>query len=113
MDPLRRYHRFQVDLRITMASASHFWTGTTLNASEGGVFVASKELKPIGTEVEMTITLPDPHPPLWVVGIVRWIRETSSEEAPLGMGIQFRMISEEALRSIRHFFWKRPPIIVE
>jgi uncharacterized protein (TIGR02266 family) len=110
----RRQSRFQVELAITLRSESQFWVGRTMNLSEGGIFVETQELKPIGTEVEVTITLPDPLLPLWAVGVVRWIRATSAlAEAPLGMGLQFKLISDEALRTIRGFLWKRPPLQVD
>jgi hypothetical protein len=42
------------------------------------------------------------------VGTVVWIRETSGNaDAPLGMGIQFRLIADDALRRIRDFIRER------
>jgi uncharacterized protein (TIGR02266 family) len=109
MDSQRRAsQRFQVDLELTLQSESTIWIGTAENVSDGGVFVASKELKPIGTEVEMTLKLPGNNLPVWAVGTVVWIRETSGKtDAPLGMGIQFRLIADEALRRIRDFIRER------
>ena len=105
MESQRRQHsRFQVDLELTLQSESTIWMGHASNVSDGGVFVATKELKPIGTEVEMTLKLPGMMLPVWCVGVVCWIRETSGNvDAPLGMGIQFRLIADEALRRIRDY----------
>jgi hypothetical protein len=71
--------------------------------------VATKEIKPIATEVEMTIKLPDESMlPVWAVGVVCWIRDTSGKtDAPLGMGIQFRLIADDALKRIRDYVRKR------
>jgi uncharacterized protein (TIGR02266 family) len=114
MDQRRNNIRFQAELEINLRSDSQFWMGTSTNLSDGGIFVATKELKPIGTEVEITIKLPDQFMPLWVVGIVRWIRDTpSGRDAPLGMGIQFKLLSDEAVRAIHGFMGKRPPLRVE
>jgi uncharacterized protein (TIGR02266 family) len=109
MDSQRRnFQRFQVDLELTLQSESTIWIGQAENVSDGGVFVATKELKPIGTEVEMTIKLPGNMLPVWALGVVCWIRETSGRaDAPLGMGIQFRLIADEALRRIRDFVRER------
>jgi uncharacterized protein (TIGR02266 family) len=111
MDASRRTaQRFQVDLELTLQSETTIWIGHAENVSDGGVFVASKELKPIGTEVEMTLKLPgESVVPVWAVGTVVWIRETSGSnaDAPLGMGIQFRLIADEALRRIRDFIRER------
>ena len=86
-----------------MQSESTIWIGHAENVSDGGVFVATKELKPIGTEVEMTIKLPGNMLPVWALGVVCWIRDTGKSDTPLGMGIQFRLIADEALRRIRDF----------
>jgi|SRR5689334_21152756 len=106
----RQSTRFQVDLELTLQSESTIWIGHAENVSDGGVFVVSRELKPIGTEVEMTIKLPGPKnlAPVWALGVVVWIRETSSKaEVPLGMGIQFRLIADDALRRIRDYVRER------
>jgi uncharacterized protein (TIGR02266 family) len=110
MEPQRRQaQRFQVDLELTLQSESTIWIGHAENVSDGGVFVASKELKPIGTEVEITLKLPGENVlPVWAVGTVVWIGETSGKtDAPLGMGIQFRLIADEALRRIRDYVRER------
>jgi uncharacterized protein (TIGR02266 family) len=109
MDSQRRgAQRFQVDLELSLQSESTIWIGHAENVSDGGVFVASKELKPIGTEMEMTLKLPGTNMPVWAVGVVVWIRDTSGkEDAPLGMGIQFRLIADDALRRIRDFIRER------
>ena len=105
----RQSTRFQVDLELTLQSESTIWIGHAENVSDGGVFVVSKELKPIGTEVEMTIKLPGANmAPVWAVGVVVWIRDAPGKvDAPLGMGIQFRLIADDALRRIRDFVRER------
>jgi uncharacterized protein (TIGR02266 family) len=108
MDPRRQFQRFQVELELTLQSESTIWIGHAENVSDGGVFVATKELKPIGTEVEMTLKLPGNLLPVWAVGTVCWIRDTSGRsDTPLGMGIQFRLIADDALRRIRDFVRER------
>ncbi len=105
----RQAQRFQVDLELTLQSESTIWMGRAENVSDGGVFIASKELKPIGTEVEITLKLPgDNVLPVWAVGVVVWIGETTDKsDAPLGMGVQFRLIADEALRRIRDYVRER------
>jgi len=108
MEQRRNAQRFQVELELSLQSESTIWIGQAANVSDGGVFVATKELKPIGTEVELTIRLPGNLMPVWTLGVVCWIRETSSNaHAPLGMGIQFRLITDEALRRVRDFVRQR------
>ena len=108
MEQRRNAQRFQVELELSLQSESTIWIGQAANVSDGGVFVATKELKPIGTEVELTIKLPGNLMPIWTLGVVCWIRDTSaSAHVPLGMGIQFRLITDEALRRIRDFIRQR------
>jgi uncharacterized protein (TIGR02266 family) len=108
MEQRRNAQRFQVELELTLQSESTIWIGQAANVSDGGVFVATKELKPIGTEVEMTLRLPGNLLPVWTLGVVCWIRETSGRaDAPLGMGIQFRLIADDSLRRIRDFIRQR------
>jgi uncharacterized protein (TIGR02266 family) len=109
MEAQRRNHsRFQVDLELTLQSESTIWMGQASNVSDGGVFIATQELKPIGTEIEITLKLPGNMLPVWAVGVVCWIRETSAlADAPLGMGIQFRLIADDALRRIRDYVRER------
>lgn len=100
--------RFRFEVAITFGSQSHFFEGITQNLSEGGVFIATTELKPIGTELDLTIELPPPFPSVWTRGEVRWIGEAGRDaNTPLGMGVQFRMISEESLNIVRQFLMVR------
>jgi uncharacterized protein (TIGR02266 family) len=100
--------RFRYEVAITFGSQSHFFEGRTHNLSEGGVFIATAELKPIGTELDLTIELPPPFPSVWTRGEVRWIGEAgNNSNTPLGMGVQFRMISEESLDTIQQFLAMR------
>jgi uncharacterized protein (TIGR02266 family) len=106
--------RFVVSLDISLRSESNFWVASANNISEGGVFVATRELKPIGSQVEITIRLPAPHGLIWTLGEVRWIRETpAGAEAPLGMGIRFDSLSKEAQIAIHEFLGRRLPISID
>jgi len=77
--------------------------------SEGGVFVVTPEIKPIGSIVMLEIKLLDRNVSVSTQGIVRWIRDAStSEGAPLGMGVQFFAMSDETLRAVRDCLVDRP-----
>jgi uncharacterized protein (TIGR02266 family) len=105
----RVLRRFPFEVAITVGTRSHFWLGTTKNLSEGGVFIATPELKPIGSQLDLTIELPPPFGAIWARGEVRWIGEAAKDpDVPLGMGVQFQMISEESLSTIRDFLEKKP-----
>jgi uncharacterized protein (TIGR02266 family) len=105
--------RFVVGLEIGLRSESNFWVASANNISEGGVFIATKELKPIGSRVEINIRLPEPFGLVWTLGEVRWIRATpAGAAAPLGMGVRFESIGEEAQQAIRAFLSARPPLSI-
>jgi uncharacterized protein (TIGR02266 family) len=107
----RNQLRFVVSLDISLRSESNFWVASANNISEGGVFVATRELKPIGSRIELTMRLPEPHGVIWTLGEVRWIRETpAGTDAPLGMGIRFDSLNQEAQDAIHEFLEERPPI---
>jgi uncharacterized protein (TIGR02266 family) len=109
-DQRRKQRRFPLELEIALHGQAQFWVGTTKDIAEGGVFIASRELRPIGAELELTINLPEPFKPVVAVGSVRWIRDTSQEDAPLGMGVQFTTVSDESLQTIRRFLARTPPL---
>jgi len=75
-----------VAVEITARTESYFFAGEAMDISEGGVFVVTPEIKPIGSIVMLEIKLLDRNVSVSTQGIVRWIRDAStSEGAPLGI----------------------------
>ena len=97
----RRAHRQTVELEVGISTESNFFIGFTENLSEGGVFVATYALKPIGSNVDVVLTFPNGEE-LRVPGVVRWLREASTEGWP-GMGVQFEHLSADDEKNIRKF----------
>ena len=95
-------HCFAVE--VDFESDSNFYTGFTEDISEGGLFLATYQLQPQGTEIDVDFTLPDGHQ-VKTVGIVRWLRDLRDDnpDARPGMGIQFVTISEEDREAIQIF----------
>jgi len=69
------------------------------NLSQGGLFIRTKNPKPIGTKLNFEFSVRDGAGTIQGSGIVRWI-ETDPSRAP-GMGIQFTMLNEEGKRELR------------
>ena len=88
-----------------MESEHNFYTGFTSNISEGGLFVATSHLRPVGTKVHFTFTLNPSPEKISVYGVVRWVRESSrlTEDAPSGMGIQFEGLTPAINDRINQF----------
>jgi uncharacterized protein (TIGR02266 family) len=110
----RSNRRLLLELEVTLQSDSNFYIGLTENLSNGGIFVATHLVQPIGTTVAMTLRLPNGKAPLALAGRVRWVREFSETlDAPPGMGIEFDTISEADTRTIREFLAARTPLFFD
>ncbi len=110
----RNNDRFEVELAVTLHSESNFYTGLAENLSESGVFIASHQAHPIGTLIDVSLTLPDSREPLWLRGEVRWVRKyRDSMNEPPGMGIRFIDLAAIDEARISTFLGKRTPIYHE
>jgi len=110
----RAYRRLCLELEVSLESDSNFYMGLTENLSDGGIFVATHAIQPIGTVVAITLRLPTRVKPLALGGRVRWVREfVDGLEGPPGMGIEFVTISEENSRAIREFLMARTPLFFD
>jgi uncharacterized protein (TIGR02266 family) len=107
-----RPRRVKLQVMVGMHTNTNFFTGATLDISEGGLFVATPAMVPLGLEVDLDFTLPDGKRVV-LTGVVRWRRE-HDERMPdrmPGVGVQFVTVSEEVLASIRAFMAKREPLL--
>ncbi|RJS21271.1 TIGR02266 family protein [Corallococcus sp. H22C18031201] len=107
----RRNGRVRMHTSIDMRSDSNFFTGFSMDISEGGVFIATVEAVPRGTQVELDFTLPGGRP-MKVAGVVRWVREGNDRTPELmpGVGVQFTGLAPEVARVISSFVTTRDPM---
>ncbi len=109
----REHSRFSVDLEVTVGSDHNFYAGFAENLSAGGVFIATHNLKPVGSKIELSITLPS-GAKVQAQGEVRWIRvfnETS--DTPPGMGVKFLEVDGAAVSAINDFLARRDPLFFD
>src|SRR6476659_1269928 len=86
----RVHARHDDELEVSLESESNFYMGLTESLSEGGRFIATHVIRPIGTEGEVSFKLPHVAEAIKAVGIVRWTREYSeSSDTSPGMGVRF------------------------
>jgi uncharacterized protein (TIGR02266 family) len=110
----RAHPRLSLELEVSLQSDSNFYIGLTENLSNGGIFVATHLVQPIGTVVALTLRLPNRKEPLKLGGRVKWIRDFSETlDAPPGMGIAFETISEDGVRAVHEFLAARTPLFFD
>lgn len=109
----REHSRFHVDLDVTVGSDHNFYAGFAENLSAGGVFIATHNLKPVGSKIELSINLPD-GAQLQAEGDVRWIRVFNEQsDTPPGMGVRFNNMGDAALALIQTFLLRREPLFFD
>ena len=92
-DPRNRRsdQRLDVVLKVDYDTADDFLADLALNASSGGVFIATNKPVEIGDEVDFRISFPGLLSPIACRGEVRWRRdpEQATQESPAGFGVAF------------------------
>jgi len=109
----RETHRVSIELEVTTQGQHNFFHGMTEDISQGGLFVATTQLYPIGTLVEIVLRLDGNA--LHITADVVWLRDVarSDGDTPRGMGLRFSSVPEEDLQKIRHFLHKKEPLFFE
>lgn len=110
--PARRQNaRVAMAAEIDFGSDHNFFNGFSSNISDGGLFIATVNTSPLGTEVDLRFTLPTGER-IEARGVVRWLREVNDQhpEAFPGMGVQFKALSLTAQKAIHDFCAQREPL---
>jgi len=99
---------------VALHSDSNFYTGLSEDISQGGLFVATLVLQPIGTLLTLTFCLPTGHE-IVAEGVVRWIRDPHdyNNDAVPGMGVQFCALGDDQEHLIREFIAVREPLFFD
>lgn len=103
--------RIPLQTQVDFSSDSNVFTGFSTNVSEGGLFVATVNLLPVGTPVDLTFSLPG-KTRLTVQGEVRWTRELDDRAPEVfpGVGVRFVELSTDAAQALRRFVAEREPL---
>ena len=109
--PGRSASRFPLQTQVDLSSDSNVFTGFSTNLSEGGLFVATLRVLPVGTQVDLTFTLPG-KVKITVHGEVRWIREIDDRTPDVfpGVGVRFLDLSPGAAQALHRFISEREPM---
>lgn len=106
--------RAEVETEISFTSDSNFYQGFSEDLSDGGVFVATYDLQPVGTKMDIEFTLPTGHI-VKTIGEVRWLRQLRDDNPEIrpGMGVQFKQLLPEDEEAINAFLQARSPIFYD
>jgi uncharacterized protein (TIGR02266 family) len=108
----RQHARFPLEVQVALKSKHNFYTGTSKDLSEGGLFVAIDPPPPIGTEVGFKLILGGET--FLFVGTVIWHRAAGPDpKKPAGCGIKWLTLEDGALEAIRRFVEVRASEIVK
>lgn len=103
--------RVKMSAQVDFSSESNFYQGFSANISEGGLFVTTLKLLPLGTEVDLAFSLPSGER-INTRGVVRWTRETNDAVPDMldGMGLQFLGLEPHEREAIERFVEQRDPL---
>ena len=106
--------RANVVVDVAMHSDNNFFMGLTENLSEGGLFIATYDDISLGTELAVSLNLPE-HKTIQTRGAVCWVREYTQYTKDLapGVGVRFLDMAEVDQLAIREFIRRRDPILYD
>ena len=99
----RKYPRIPLSMEVRCRDHAKFLMLVSKDISEGGIFVESSHIFPIGAELEMQGKLPYAHGELKIQGtVVRHHQEPNSGTID-GMAIEFKSLSEKERKMICNY----------
>ncbi len=106
-DNRRKFARIYLDSKVKVVFRESEQRNQLLsqNISEGGLFLQSDQLKPIGTKLHFEFRVQDGGETISGFGIVRWVESDPSRRK--GMGIQFVEINPEGKKILSELFKKK------
>ena len=111
-DERRTVPRHEVTVDVTFESKHNFYTGLTQDLGSGGLFVATKALRPVGECVRVRLTLPGTPEVLDAIAEIRWVRPKGTVEGEAGIGLQFLQMSTKAKQAVKSFVAKRETMVL-
>jgi uncharacterized protein (TIGR02266 family) len=107
----RQSPRVRMQAKVDFESDDNFFNGFSANISDGGLFVATVNVLPLGTSVDIGFTLPTGDR-IECKGVVRWVREVDDKQPDMfpGMGVQFVDLEPRGAQAIENFIQQREPM---
>jgi uncharacterized protein (TIGR02266 family) len=98
----RKQPRVELILKVDYPNPADFVADYACDASEGGMFIATRREFKLGDQVTFDISFPGLMEPIHCQGVVCWKRgvKIETDDKPAGIGISFVFQNEEARREI-------------
>jgi uncharacterized protein (TIGR02266 family) len=103
-----------VDFEVSIDGPHTFFSGFTQDISTGGVFLATHQIYPIGTEMKVSLVVEGEK--IELNAVVKWVRKQesiSSSDLSPGMGLQFVAPDDKYVEIIEQFVKKKEPLLVD
>ncbi|MDP3234279.1 MAG: TIGR02266 family protein [Myxococcales bacterium] len=81
-------------VKLKYSGVDEFAERYATNLSDGGMFIRSREPKPVGTELKFRVEIANGERVLQGTGVVRWVRSPDDPTGAPGMGVQFETLDE-------------------
>ena len=103
--------RVMIAADIGFVSENNFYIGYAEDLSDGGIFVTTYDMLPMGTPVSITFALPTGYQ-IAAFGRVAWLRQPNMSNPDLtpGMGIAFEGLPPSDVKAVRAFLKSREPM---
>ena len=111
----RNQTRRGYEVEVGVATDHNFYTGFTENISCGGLFVATRDIMPIGSRFQLTLRLPNFDRDVVVNCEVRWQRleQIHNSDIHPGMGVRFIDLPDSDAEIINAFLVERETIFYD
>ncbi|MFZ5889490.1 MAG: PilZ domain-containing protein [Myxococcota bacterium] len=96
-------------LELEFDQSTQLYADLSGDLASGGLFVATYQMLPVGTRVELEIELSD-WTRLCVYGRVAWQRPVTQDGAVPGIGVAFENLSPTALAALTSCCMSEPPL---
>jgi uncharacterized protein (TIGR02266 family) len=101
---LRTHTRHDVELDVGLDAADGIFSGFLENLSQGGAFVATHMVRPVGEVVELSVYTAEGNVLFKGIGEVRWLRNHNEvSDLPPGMGVKFLELESAARHRMEGF----------
>ncbi len=100
MENKRNNDRVDTKVKSEVHSEDGMTFSSSINLSQGGIFITTPEPLCEGSEVNLSLHIPGENP-VDIKGVVRWTRTAEDETVKSGMGIEFVDIADVNIDSIK------------